>query len=76
MIVKYFNKELELDIDEFIRKLVNDMSISDDLWERNFKDFDHIYIHMPITIDVFIEMMLKDESNYPFDGYEAERFID
>ena len=37
MIVKYFNKELELDIDEFIRKLVNDMSISDDLWERKYQ---------------------------------------
>lgn len=37
MIVKYFNNELELDIDEFIRKLVNDMSISDDLWERKYQ---------------------------------------
>ena len=40
MIVKYFNKELELDIDEFIRKLVNDMSISDDLCGVSEGEFD------------------------------------
>ena len=59
-----------------IQKSTVGYAYHDDLWERNFKDFDHIYIHMPITIDAFIEMMLKDESNYPFDGYEAEKYID
>ena len=37
MIVKYKELELDIDVDEFISKLVNDMSISDDLWERKYQ---------------------------------------
>ena len=48
----------------------------DELWEGSFGDFSSIYIGMPILLEKFIEMMLNDENNYPFDGYEAEKYID
>lgn len=28
-----------------------------------------------IRLEKFIDMMLKDEFNYPFDGYEAEKYL-
>ena len=48
----------------------------DELWEGSFEDFSSIYIGMPILLEKFIEMMLNDENNYPFDGYEAEKYLD
>lgn len=48
----------------------------DELWEGSFGDFSSIYIGMPILLEKFIEMMLNDKNNYPFDGYEAEKYID
>lgn len=48
----------------------------DELWEGSFEDFSSIYIGMPILLEKFIEMMLKDENGYPFDGYEAEKYLD
>ena len=47
----------------------------DELWEGSFEDFSGIYIDMPILLEKFIDMMLKDEFNYPFDGYEAEKYL-
>ena len=47
----------------------------DELWEGSFEDFSSIYIDMPILLEKFIDMMLKDEFNYPFDGYEAEKYL-
>ena len=47
----------------------------DDLWEGLFEDFSDIYIEMPILLDDFIEMMLTDKNHYPFDGYEAEKYL-
>ena len=47
----------------------------DDLWERSFEEFSDIYIELPILLDKFIEMMLKDKNNYPFDGFEAEKYL-
>lgn len=48
----------------------------DELWEGSFGDFSSIYIGMPILLEKFIEMMLNDKNNYPFDGYEAEKYLD
>ena len=48
----------------------------DELWEGSFEKFSSIYIGMPILLEEFIEMMLNDENNYPFDGYEAEKYLD
>ena len=48
----------------------------DELWEGSLGDFSSIYIGMPILLEKFIEMMLNDENNYPFDGYEAEKYLD
>lgn len=48
----------------------------DELWGGSFGDFSSIYIGMPILLEKFIEMMLNDENNYPFDGYEAEKYLD
>lgn len=47
----------------------------DEVWEGSFEDFSSIYIDMPILLEKFIDMMLKDEFNYPFDGYEAEKYL-
>ena len=48
----------------------------DELWEGSFEKFSSIYIGMPILLEKFIEMMLNDKNNYPFDGYEAEKYLD
>ena len=47
----------------------------DELWEGSFEEFSSIYIGMPLLLEKFIEMMLNDENNYPFDGYEAEKYL-
>ena len=47
----------------------------DNLWERTYEEFSDIYIDMPIHLEKFIEMMLKDKSDYPTDGYDAEKYL-
>lgn len=48
----------------------------DELWEGSYETFSSIYIGMPIPLEKFIAMMLKDEFDYPFDGYEAEKYLE
>lgn len=48
----------------------------DELWEGSYEKFSSIYIGMPIPLEKFIAMMLKDEFDYPFDGYEAEKYLE
>lgn len=46
-----------------------------ELWEQNFSTFSDIYIELPLSIEQFIVLMLKDKENYPFDGSEAEDYL-
>ena len=43
--------------------------------ENFYEEFSDIYIDMPIHLETFIEMMLKDKSDYPTDGYDAEKYL-
>lgn len=45
-----------------------------ELWEQSFNTFSDIYIELPLSIEQFIVLMLKDKEIYPFDGSEAEDY--
>ena len=46
-----------------------------ELWEKSFNTFSDIYIELPLSVEQFIVLMLKDKENYPFDGSAAEDYL-
>ena len=46
-----------------------------ELWEKCFDSFSEIYIELPLSIEQFIVLMLHNKEDYPFDGYEAEKYL-
>ena len=47
----------------------------DDLWEENYDFFEDIYIELPISIEQFIKLVIYSKNDYPFDGFEAEKYL-
>ena len=47
----------------------------DDLWEKTYDSFTDIYVELPLSIERFIEMVINKKNDYPFDGSEAEKYL-
>ena len=47
----------------------------DELWEKTYDSFEEIYVELPLSIERFIEMVIYKKNEYPFDGFEAEKYL-
>lgn len=47
----------------------------DKLWEKTYDSFEEIYVELPLSIERFIEMVIYKKNEYPFDGFEAEKYL-
>lgn len=47
----------------------------DDLWDKTYDAFEDIYIELPLSIEQFLNSVIYEKDEYPFDGFEAEKYL-